>query len=182
LLSDGPRLEQSGQIISSFSLKVLRTGDQVGKFNKGLCESRTRVLAEAAWAPLLVFGIHVLAFVFNAYENHPLVDVPMHFFGGVAIAFFFHRLLVSDASPVNMMRRFQGITYPTFVLTATCTAAVFWDCAEFLVDWWFGTRFLGGVNDTIGDLFWGVVGGLFFIFSSAFLTRSRPLSSNWSAE
>jgi len=43
-----------------------------------------------AWAPVLVFGLHVfISPALNAYLLFPPLDIPMHFFGGVAIAYFF---------------------------------------------------------------------------------------------
>jgi hypothetical protein len=49
----------------------------------------TRVFLVGGWAPLLVFGIHVvLSRVLNAYVIFPPTDVPMHFCGGLAMAFF----------------------------------------------------------------------------------------------
>lgn len=40
------------------------------------------ITLRAAWAPLLVFAIHVplSSIGFRMYDRHPLIDVPMHFF------------------------------------------------------------------------------------------------------
>jgi hypothetical protein len=46
-------------------------------------------LREAAWAPLSVFGLYLLGLVFGVYDRYPLMDVPTHFLGGVAITYFF---------------------------------------------------------------------------------------------
>jgi hypothetical protein len=47
-------------------------------------------LRRAAWAPILVFGLHMLsAQVLGLYDSWPPLDIPMHFFGGVAITWFF---------------------------------------------------------------------------------------------
>ena len=46
--------------------------------------------ARAAWPPVLVFDLHVVfSRVLGAYLVFPLLDVPMHFFGGMAIMYFF---------------------------------------------------------------------------------------------
>jgi hypothetical protein len=84
-------------------------------------------LREAAWAPLLVFGIHVMALrVFNTYERFPYLDLAMHFFGGVGMAFFFHRASI-NASLLSIIRPYHAVRHRLFVFTATCTVAVSWE-------------------------------------------------------
>src|SRR5687768_669997 len=66
-------------------------------------------LREAGWAPLLVFGIHLVALgAFNAYERFPHVDLPMHFLGGLVTAFFFHRVFI-NASLLGITRPYQAL-------------------------------------------------------------------------
>ena len=83
-------------------------------------------LLEAGWAPAAVFVLHVLASrVFFLYVAYPLVDVAMHFLGGIAIAFFFWRasVLAAEACVIGRVNR-TGIGVVVFGLT--CAAAVFW--------------------------------------------------------
>src|ERR671910_73152 len=77
-------------------------------------------LREAGWAPLLVFGIHVMALgAFNAYERFPYVDLPMHFFGGVVTAFFFHRVSINASLWVSRGHiSLRGIDYLCLLLRA----------------------------------------------------------------
>jgi hypothetical protein len=107
--------------------------------------------------------------VFNIYERFPYLDLPMHFFGGVVMAFFFHRVSI-NASLLGITRRYQALRHRLFVFTSTCMAAVSWEFSEFLIDYFAGKR-PEGLNDTIGDLFFGIIGCLFFIISAS---RSRP--------
>jgi hypothetical protein len=151
------------------------------KLNGTVVEKAIKSLGEAAWAPLSVFGVHVIAFVSNTYHHLPDFDIPMHFLGGVVIAFYFHRT-VSNMLLENLINPYRTIAHRLFVFTCTCTVAVFWEFAEFVLDLWFGSRFVGGLDDTMGDLFWGVLGGLLFIIFSAFLTRSSVLFSVWRAQ
>src|SRR5918994_530257 len=119
-------------------------------------------LREAGWAPLLVFGIHVMALgAFNAYERFPYVDLPMHFFGGVVTAFFFHRVSI-NASLLGITRPYQSSRHRLFVFTSTCTVALTWEFSEFITGW-YSAGAEEGLNDTIGDLFLGIVGCLAFI-------------------
>lgn len=61
-------------------------------------------LREAAWAPLLVVGIHVMALrVFNTYKRFPYLDLPMHFFGGIVMAFFFHRASINASAQATVL-------------------------------------------------------------------------------
>jgi|SRR5918999_713270 hypothetical protein len=127
-------------------------------------------LREAAWGPLLVLGIHVMLHVFNTYQRFPYLDLPMHFLGGVVIAFFFHRASI-NASLLGITRPYQSVRHRLFVFTSTCTVAVSWEFSEFLTGWYSAGQTREGLNDTIGDLFLGIVGCLFFIISA---NRSRP--------
>jgi hypothetical protein len=128
-------------------------------------------LREAAWAPLLVLGIHVMALrVFNTYERFPYLDLPMHFFGGVVMAFFFHRASI-NASLLGITRPYHAVRHRLFVFTSTCTVALAWEFSEFVTGWYSAGKTREGLNDTIGDLFLGIIGCLFFIVLAA---RSRP--------
>jgi hypothetical protein len=136
-------------------------------------------LREAAWAPLVVFGLHVVALgVFDTYANFPQFDLLMHFFGGVVMAFFFHRASI-NASLQGISAPYHAVTHRLLVFTSTCTVAVFWEFAEFITDWYFGSQTQGGLTDTMGDLFFGGVGGVFFIVFAAILSRSPKPSFEW---
>jgi hypothetical protein len=122
-------------------------------------------LREAAWAPLLIFAIHLLAFrVFNAYKYFPDFDVPMHVLGGLVMAFFLDRAFIS-ASQLSIIGRYHPITHRLLVFTSTCTVAVSWEFAEY-----------GTEDNNLGDLFWGAIGALFYITLFAVLKRSRVIS------
>jgi hypothetical protein len=115
------------------------------------------------WAPLAVFVAHLMAaYVFLLYERWPPVDIPLHFFGGAAIAFFFSRcvrtLLGDEAG--HTRRAFLELLL-AFSLTAT--AAVFWEFAEYACDHLLGTVLQFGLTDTMKDLAIGIGGGLVFV-------------------
>jgi hypothetical protein len=118
------------------------------------------LLVRASWAPLLVFLVHVfISRVLNAYLLFPPVDIPMHFVGGVAMAYFlsicFAALPDIDASP-----RLRSLAQTAFVVMGTSTASVFWEFAEFFSDTFFGTRAQLGLEDTLFDMALGIVGSL----------------------
>lgn len=69
----------------------------------------------AAWAPILVFGLHVIfSRVLGAYLILPSRDIPMHFFDRVAITYFF-----ADAFAVLRLRvRWARQTLPCSFFSA----------------------------------------------------------------
>jgi len=120
-------------------------------------------LVQAGWAPLGVFGLHVVASrVLFLYVAYPPTDVAMHFLGGIAIAYFLWRaaVLASQAGPLGTIGR-TGLGVMVFGLT--CAAAVFWEFAEYLSDRCLGTKAQLGLEDTLGDMLVGIMGGVAFL-------------------
>lgn len=118
------------------------------------------IARSALWAPLAVFIAHVIAsLTFNGYERMPALDIPMHLLGGMAIAFFFSRLLdiLSDHA---IVQRVNGLLRPVFLIALTATAAVLWEFAEYISDHAFDTQTQLGLEDTLFDMLLGIVGGV----------------------
>ena len=126
----------------------------------------------AAWAPILVFGLHVfISRVLNAYVLFPPLDIPMHFFGGVAIAYFFASCARAlPAGVISPSLRPWLVAVVVFALTGTAT--VFWEFAEFLSDQLFATHAQLGLADTLLDMALGIGGGATYLSMAA---RSRRL-------
>jgi hypothetical protein len=128
-------------------------------------------LLQAGWAPAAVFLFHAYASrVLRLYENHPASDIVMHAVGGLVISFFFWRTtsLAVGAGVIGAINR-TGLSVIVFGLT--CAAAVFWEFGEYLSDRYLGTRAQLGLDDTLGDMLVGIVGGV------AFLAATRALST-----
>ena len=137
-----------------------------------------RTLRQAAWAPILVFGLHsVSASSLDFYAAWPPLDIPMHFFGGMAIAFFFAR---ADrvAEEMDLLGRPSALLFPLAVFALTCTAAVFWEFAEFLSDRFFNTQMQDGLEDTLFDMFLGIVGGITLLVLSPITSRRLIADKN----
>lgn len=127
---------------------------------------------EAAWAPTILFLLHVLASrVFNGYDYLPWLDKPMHYLGGVAIAFFFHRASV-NASRFGVIGGFHRLTHLLLVFALVSTTTIFWEFAEFINDRFFGGQAQLGLEDTLLDMFLGIVGGLSFLVALWLLGRT----------
>jgi len=117
---------------------------------------------------MTVFVMHVIASLgFDAYDSYPRLDIPMHFLGGVSIAYFFHRASLA-ASAHGLLGRFHRVTHIVLVFALTCTATVFWEFAEFVTDRYLRTNAQIGLDDTLKDMFFGTCGGVALLIAVAF--------------
>ncbi|MCS7337175.1 MAG: hypothetical protein NZ739_02920 [Verrucomicrobiae bacterium] len=112
------------------------------------------VLASVGWAPLGVVALHLVLAEFGLTERF---DAMLHFWGGAAVAYFVFGLVVR--SP-GLAPKIQGPFSYLFAFTCACTAAVFWEFAEFALDRFEGTAIQGGLVETMLDLLHGVSGAL----------------------
>lgn len=122
------------------------------------------------FAPGLVFAIHVVSsFAFGAYQRWSWFDIPMHFFGGLSIAVSGQVLLrVLQTQGQLIIRR--AWVWQSLLIVSAIVAAVFWEFYEFLLDYFFGTLTQLGLQDTMGDLFFGMLGAMVISF---FLVKKR---------
>jgi hypothetical protein len=132
----------------------------------------------AGWAPALVLGVHYAsAWVIGIYAIFPHFDVPVHFVGGVSVAFLFRATFA--ALPTSLVQgRGRAVLEATFVMGLTSVAAVFWEFFEFLSDRYLGSRMQVGLPDTLLDLAMGVLGGLVVVlvaWARGLLGRVRPI-------
>lgn len=112
-------------------------------------------LRAAAWAPLGILGIYLLARELRLFKMFPPLDIPTHFLGGVAITYFF-RVAIR-----NSQKLLGEIPFPIQILLAiTCTGtiAILWELYENILDFFFATGMVRGVEDTIVDLLMGLLG------------------------
>ena len=131
-----------------------------------------KVFRVGGWAPLLVFGIHViLSRVFNAYVVFPPTDIPMHFLGGLAMAFFISRCF--QALPREVVRSSRIVALELILVgSLTTTAAVIWEFAEFACDQIFGTNIQRSLGNTMRDMGLGIAGAVVVM-----LVRARTLGA-----
>jgi hypothetical protein len=138
-----------------------RDSRTAAQWNRKVFFQWLRSLIKPAWAPLFVFMIHVTALGLQLYKTYPPIDIPMHFFGGVSMAYFldkafFAASLITTGAPPN--RLLESL----LIVTSTCTVAVLWEFIEFLLSWALSTDLQGSLADTTKDLFFGITGSLFF--------------------
>src|SRR5438128_1034684 len=119
--------------------------------------------SHAAWAPILVFGLHVIfSRVLGTYLLLPSLDIPMHFFGGMSITYFFSYVL-AVAIPLGFLGSPNRMVLLLLAFFAACSSAVFWEFAEFLSDRFLGTHAQLGLNDTLSDMLLGIVGAVVYL-------------------
>ena len=128
----------------------------------------------AGWAPLVVFGTHMVASrVFGVYGAAPDLDIPLHFVGGIAIAYFlWHALRARQAA--SLLGQLTDAGHDLFALTAVFAATVVWEFAEWTTDRMGLTEAQGGLGDTMLDMVLGVVGGAAFLAANRGLLTRRP--------
>jgi len=140
------------------------------------------------WAPLLVFAVHVVASRgLNAYVRFPPTDIPMHFAGGVAIAFFISgcfRALPRDTDRSRRLVVLDAVLEGVLVGSLATTAALLWEFAEFSIDRLVGTNIQVSLNNTMQDLALGMLGALVLVIIRARQLRVagadiREVASEW---
>jgi len=121
-------------------------------------------LRRAAWAPLLVFVLYiVVAKALNWYIQFPNLDMPTHFVGGLAMTYFY---LTAIRSSQNMIGTIPNIVQLLFAASLTAFTAIIWEFLEKLSDSVLHTKMNLGVDDTLSDLFFGLLGAVALSFAS----------------
>jgi hypothetical protein len=106
-----------------------------------------------ALSMLVLFGAHLLAMYFNAYERYPLVDIPLHVGGGVSVALL-SLFLVSFVRPVCSSRALLVVA-----LVGALVFGVLWEGFEWVTDVWTGAGEYADLLDAYGDLVNDILGG-----------------------
>jgi hypothetical protein len=129
-----------------------------------------KLFKSGGWAPTAVLGTHIfLVRVLHLYIRFPAADMPMHFSGGLAIAYFISRCF--RLLPRDGVRRSRVVVLElVLIVSLTAAAAVFWEFAEFLVDRVLGTNLQVSLANTMRDMAMGISGALAFA-----MIRSRQL-------
>ena len=129
--------------------------------------NRKIMLAGGGWFPLTVFTIQlILRDGFHIYDYYPSADVPMHFVGGIAIAFFISRSF--QRLPRETIKRSRVVLLELLLIgSLTATIAVFWEFAEFALDQLAGSNIQVSLANTMKDLAMGMFGAIFLIFIRA---------------
>ncbi len=121
-----------------------------------------------------IFGVHILSIFRDWYFLFPWLDTPLHFLGGLFIG-------LSAIYLTNYLSRLFGdrnrLEDFIFVLGAVSLIGILWEFFEFGLDYFYSLGLIGfqsqlSVADTIGDLFFDILGGLAAVFSNWFFPSS----------
>jgi hypothetical protein len=120
-----------------------------------------QTLRKAAWAPLLVFSLVVVAeWIFHAYTRFPSLDIPTHFFGGIAVTYFFW---CASANTQPVADHLPNVSQAVLAFGCTASTTILWEIFEFLSDRLLGTHMQHGLRDTLSDVFFGLAGGVAYL-------------------
>lgn len=114
-------------------------------------------LNEAAWAPLSVIVFYVIALALHLFDLFPPLDIPSHLLGGMALTYFYRSAIKNSQ---NIVGEIPLPIQIIFAFTCTGTTIIFWEFYENLLDLFFGTHVVRGLEDTIIDMFLGLMGAL----------------------
>ena len=113
------------------------------------------------WGPAVLgasIGASIFLLFFDVYSALPWFDMPIHFIGGVSVSmtyFFILKYLQKE----NYLK-INGLIRIIFVFALVSLTAVFWEFFEFSVTYITGLGLQGNLDDTMLDLFLGMLGGL----------------------
>ena len=116
------------------------------------------------WLPIAVFLTHeYCSHVADAYRRWPAIDVPLHFLGGFAMAYFLDGALRTFQNR-TLLRAPDPILRLLLVFALVGTIATFWEFAEWISDRYFGTNCqMRDLDDTLLDQLVGLLGGLAYL-------------------
>jgi len=144
--------------------------------SRGLYECLKVAIIKVGWLPIAVFAFHQLvARGFDAYNVFPLLDIPMHFLGGVAIGIFFWVLFDSKESCDSIGNLTQLGHVITSILGVFLAVSV-WEFAEWITDFIGMSHAQLSIDDTMLDMFLGVCGGVLAILCSNRFLNKNSLS------
>ena len=133
-----------------------------------------KLIRAGGWFPIVVLAVHAfLKSVLQIYLVYNRADIPVHFFGGLSIAFmvsgWYQFLPRSEGKRSRVV-----ILELVLILSLTAVAAVFWEIGEYATDQLLGTTVQVGLPDTMEDLVAGMAGGIVMV-----LVRSWQLKASF---
>lgn len=137
------------------------------ELNQSLPTWVTTCIRKNGWVPFLFFAMHLaVSKGFDAYLILPWLDIPMHFFGGVVITYFFWTSLLHDlATPV--LGELSMFGRQLLAVAAVGATTVIWEFAEWSTDRMGLTEAQLGLEDTLLDMALGLLGGFVFVVFTA---------------
>ncbi|MFA5099013.1 MAG: hypothetical protein WC461_02240 [Candidatus Paceibacterota bacterium] len=118
---------------------------------------------------VFVLTLHFLGTFYHWYWTYTWFDIPMHFFGGFWLGMVYFWIDPKIEILNSWFNKLPGwLVNLLFLLSFAALIGVLWEFFEFVVDFLIGDtiRFQGISRDTMGDLFFDLLGGttVFAIF------------------
>src|SRR3989344_1204463 len=126
-------------------------------------------LARFFMLPILLVLWNAILTMTGTYDKFSWLGMPMHFVGGIFIAYAF--LLTFDSLKKEKYFKLNTAFTVVFVISLVSLFAVLWEFYEFGVDYFFHLNYQPSLPDTMFDLFLGLFGGL--ISSAFFILRKN---------
>lgn len=121
-------------------------------------KATTETIRHHGWLAILLSVSHIILLNTHSYRYYPFLDIPLHFFGGLAIA-----MLISGWLTVfpkhQLLQKTSPFVHAVLIFSLTCTVAIFWEFSEWILDHTISSGCQLGRNDTMQDLFLGTLGG-----------------------
>ena len=139
---------------------------------------RTIQLLQFFAFPALVFSAHLLGVkALNLYAFFPNIDIPFHFMGGASIAYTSAQLLFY-LERENLTAPLNGFIFLVLLLSLTAMTAMFWEFAEFSMDYLLRTNVQVSLANTMQDQFLGLCGGVLCaaLYAKKVLARHQDTS------
>lgn len=130
-----------------------------------------QLLRAAAWAPLLVLLAHQIS-MRTPWRSD--LNWVIHFLGGAAAAYFLFHAARTFARELGPLR---PLAHHLLAFALTAVVALSWEFAEFVIDHQWRWRLQQSLTDTMGDLFFGMLGAICALSVVAVATAMRPVSS-----
>ena len=114
-------------------------------------------LLKLFWPPIVVFTMHVFLYVIDLYSLFPWVDIPMHYLGGLSMAYSLFMTL-TYLQERRIIHPLDKVIMLLLTFTLVATIAVFWEFGEFSMDQLLKTNGQISLQNTMQDLFMGMLG------------------------
>lgn len=122
------------------------------------------------WMAVLLFASHIIFTLTHSYRYYHFLDIPLHLFGGIAFAMLISGGLIT-LSEHKLMQKPEPLLMAILVFSLTCTAAIFWEFSEWIMDHTISSNCQQGRDDTMRDLFLGTLGSAIYVITK--------LTLNW---
>ena len=126
-------------------------------------EEKIKMVSLKSIISLFVFILlaHIFAVINHWYWTYNWIDIPMHFLGGFWLGLVFLYFI----NPNLEIKNHKFLVMMILVISFAVFVGVLWEFFEFLSDVLFSSRGYfeisqQGTADTMGDLFFDIIGGL----------------------